>query len=188
MYWTSIFLIIAALLGSMKLNDSVALAQSDSQDKKRECLTLLEERTAATDAKDWKQLEKLAKRYLQNCKGVDDSEWYSTGYENLGAANIQLNNAMAALTASETCIDIYYRNAGCHINKVQALIKLKRLSEARNSIEIAERLLAHVTDKNERDLRETSDPLKKEVYSSKQVHLNSLKRLLDSLRRFIDKT
>jgi len=182
MYWISIFLVIAALLWSTKLNNSVAVAQADSQDKKRECITLLEEQTAALTAEDWTHLEKLAKRYLQDCKEVSDSENYSFAHESIAIANIRLNNPAAALEASKTCIDVYYTNVGCHVTKIRALINLQRVSDARASFEIAERLVAHVIEINERDLHETSDPLEKKVYAAKEHYLNAQKGLLDSIR------
>ena len=190
MYWICSFLVIAALLGSTELNNSVAVAQGGSKDKvewMNECISQLDERTAAFVARDWTQLERLAKRYLQDCKGVFDSENYSGAYEDIASANIELNNPLAALAASERCIDVYYANAGCHVSKIRALIKLSRLSEAHSEFEIAEKLIVHLIEINEENIRKTSDPSEhgialKKFYSSKNNKLKALQKLLDSIR------
>ncbi len=103
--------------------------QTGSKDKVNRCITMMNERTAAVAAQDWSHLERLANRYLQDCKGVFDSENYSWGYLHLAIAYRQRDNAMAALEASEKCIDVFYANSGCHVEKVEALLKLGRQSE-----------------------------------------------------------
>lgn len=161
---------------------SLAVAQTASEEKVQQCVTHMNERTAALAARDWFQLERLAKRYIQDCKGVLGSEDYSWAYYHIATANIQINNATAALAASEECIDIFYANAGCHVLKVDALIKLDRFAEARTEFEIAERLVPYLIKKNEGDLSETSDPLKKRLYSAKDDFLRSQQEVLDLIR------
>jgi tetratricopeptide (TPR) repeat protein len=161
--------------------------QTGSKDKMKQCITQMDARTAALVARDWPQLERFAKRYLQDCKGVFDSENYSYAYEDIAMANMELNNPAAALEASERCIDVYYANAGCHVTKVRALAKLLRLSEARSEFEIAERLIVHLIEINEENLHKTSDPSEygialRKVYSSKGNKLRALQKLLDSIR------
>lgn len=179
--WIRISLVIIALGGLIQTH-SVVAAQTGSEDNMEHCTNQMNERTAAFVARDWPQLERLAKRYLQDCKGVFDSENYSNAYLDIAIANIQLNNSAAALAASETCIDIFYANSGCHTQKVLALIKVKRFAEARTEFEIAERLVGYLIERNERDLREASQPVYKEFYSSKDYNLKAQKSLLDSIR------
>lgn len=185
MRWIRISLIVLAFLWSAKLTNSVAVVQAGNEEKARQCVTLIKEQTAALVARDWSQLERLAKQYLQDCKEVHDSEAYSGGYEHLAIANMYLGNEVAALAMSEKCINIFYGNSGCHVEKVQALIKLKRISEARDALEIAERLVAHLIDNNERHLHETHHPIYKELYSAKLYQLRAEKSLLEQIRRLV---
>lgn len=164
---------------------SAAVAQGGPNDRvewKNQCITQFKERTAALVARDWPQLERLAKRYLQDCKGAFGSEDYSIAYEHIAIANMRLNNPTAALAASAECIDTFYGNAGCHVEKVEALIYLERLAEAHTEFKIAERLVTHLIEVNERALREAYEPSEKRLYSSKDNHLRSLKEFLDSIR------
>lgn len=176
-----ISLVVAAFWGVVQTH-SIAFAQTASKEKAQHCVTQMNERAAAIAAEDWLQLDRLAKRYLQDCKGVFDSENYSNAYLDIASANIRLNNPEAALAASETCIDIFYANSGCHVRKVQALIKLKRFVEARTEFEIAERLVVYLIERNERDLREASTIGDKELYYSKDNYLKAQKSLLNSIR------
>ena len=75
-----------------------------------------------------------------------------------------------------------YANSGCHVMKVQALIKLKRFAEVRTAFEIVERLVDYLIERNEKDLREASHPVYKEFYSSKDYNLRAQKSLLDAIR------
>jgi S1-C subfamily serine protease len=159
--------------------------QTGSKDKVNRCITIMKERAAALATQDWSYLERLANRYLQNCEGSLDSEDYSEAYCHLAMAHMNRDNAMAALEASEKCIDVFYANFGCHVEKVRALLYLGRQSEARTAFEIAEKIAAHVIKINERKLSEASQPLYKELYSSKQRMLEAQKSHLDSLRRFV---
>jgi hypothetical protein len=179
--WIRISFVIAAFWASVQTH-SVAVAQTGSKDNMEQCTTQMNERAAALVAQDWPQLERLAKRYLQDCKGVFDSENYSTAYEEIAMANLQLNNPAATLVASEKCIDIFYANSGCHVNKVQALIKLKRFAEARTEFGIAERLVGYLIESNEKDLHVASHPVYKKLYSSKDRNLRAQKSLLDRIR------
>lgn len=182
MCWIRISFIVVAFLWSAKLTNFVPVVQAGNEEKARQCTTQINEQTAALVAQDWPQLERLAKRYLQDCKGVFDSEAYSGAYENIAIANMKLGNAAVALAASEKCIGVFYANSSCHVQKVQALIKLERLTEAHNELEIAERLVAHLIDNNERLLREASHPIYKELYSSKLQNLKAQKAFLDRIR------
>ena len=176
-----ISLVVAAFWGVVQTH-SIAFAQTASKEKAQQCVTQMGEQTAALVARDWPQLERLAKRYLQDCKGVFGSELYSDAYLHIAIANIQLDDSAAALAASETCIDIFYANSGCHVQKVLALIKLKRFAEALTESEIAEKLVDYLIKRNERDLREASQPVDKELYSSKDDNLKAQKSLLNSIR------
>lgn len=183
--WISISLITAAFWAFSQAH-SVALAQTPSEEKLKQCIAEMNERTAAKVANDWLQLERLAKRYLRDRKGVMDSENYSNAHSDIAAANLQIGNAAAALAAIEECIDTFYANPGCHVDKVRALIELKQSAEARIQFGIAERLVDHLIQSNESDLRRASQSLEKELCESKGRNLNAQKSYLDSLRRYLE--
>lgn len=180
--WIPIFLIIAVFWGSIQI-PPVAVAQTRLKEKKGQCLTQWQGQSLALGALDWPQLERLGKKYLQDCKGVLDSEFESAVWEHIAIANNELNNPANGLSASETCIGIFYANSSCHIQKVRALIKLKRFAEARTEFEITERLVVQLIEWNAKSLREASEPIEKEVWSSKLYNLTMQKELLNKLLR-----
>jgi hypothetical protein len=178
------FAIPGERIANLKTEKRRTLAQGegfrDKAEWKNQCYTQIAEQTAALAARDWPQLERLAKRYLQDCKAAHDSETCSKAYENIATANIQLNNPIAALAASNECIYTFYGNAGCHVKKVEALIYLERLAEAQTEFKIAERLLAHLIKVNERALRKY-EPSENGLYSIKGSYLRVQKELLDAI-------
>ena len=182
--WICIFLAIVALW-SFSQSHSSAFAQGDSKDKvgrENQCITQFNELTATLGASDWPQLERLANRFLRDCKGVLIPEHYSMAYEYLAIANMNLKNPTAALAACEKCLETFYDNIGCHTNKLEILMGLDRFPEARTEFKIAENLVTRVIEQTERALREASDPSYKELYSTKIKYLRSLEEFLDSIR------
>ena len=172
---------------------SVAIAQGEVKNEvknkeewMKECTSQINERTAALVVRDWTQLERLAKRFLQDCKGIIDTELYSSAYSDIAETNLQLSNPKAALAVSEKCIDLFYANSYCHLNKVRAFIKLKRFAEARTEFDIAEKLIGYLIQKTERELLEASHPVYKDLYSSKLLSLKAQRSHLDSIRSLID--
>jgi tetratricopeptide (TPR) repeat protein len=168
--------IILAIIGPS------ACASIYSEERVEWCLTLAKERRAASNAQDWPQLERLANQFLGDCKHFLDSKLLSKVYEDLASAHHNRGNLLAALEASEKCIDIFYTNHGCHQTKVMVLINLGRKSEALAACEIAERLIAHLIKVNQSNLRQASRPIDKERYSAEQELLEFRKKLLEGMR------
>lgn len=146
------------------------------------CIAQLEQRTAALVAQDWSELERLAERYAKTCKNVFGEEDYSSAYENMAIANVHLNNAKKALSASDSCINISYSNSGCHLLKIEALIRLKRLPDARTTLDKAERLIKHLIDLNERDLRNARTALDKELFEARLSNLSAQQSRASAIR------
>jgi len=144
--------LFSLLLVIMVVGAVDAIAQTTSEQKNQECISLIKERTAALAAKDWQQLEWLAKRYLQKCRGVHDSESLASAQEDLANAYFELGNLMAALSATEACIDLFYASPGCHVISAVVLLKLGRLQDVRAAHSIAERLVGHLITTTERYL------------------------------------
>lgn len=146
----------------------------------------MNESTSALVAQDWRQLERLARRYIQDCKGVFDSENLSLAIENIVIANMELNNIKIALEESQKCIDSYYDNLGCHVLKIEALIKLNRIPEARDEFNVAKRLLGHQLEMNEQNQQRASSQIEKEIYSTNLGKLRALESKLSRLHPKLD--
>lgn len=159
-----------------------ALAQTTSEQKSQECISLIKERTAALVANDWQQLERLAKRYLQTCRGVHDSESLANAQEDLANAYFELGNRTAALSATEACIDLFYASPGCHVRRAVLLLKLGRLRDARAALAIAEKLVGHLITTTERDLQRAAHPLERELNAAKLEKLRALESRIEALR------
>lgn len=145
-----------------------------------ECLDNINERNAAIDARDWESVQQLAGRYIKLCKGVFDSEVLSGVYDNLSAASSETGNITLSLTHSEKCIQTFYRNTSCHISRVLALVKLKRIAEARKYIDITERLVRH-------NLANAKEYYRNEqFYDAKISHYQTELSLLEDLKKVTD--
>jgi len=163
-----------------------ALAQATSEQKAYECVSLIKERTAARAADDWQQLERLAKRYLQTCKGVHNSEDLANAQEDISTAYFELGNLTAALSVAEACISLYYASPGCHVRRVVVFLELGRLRDARAALAVAEKLVAHLITNTENDLQRDAHPLDRELNSAKLNYLRSLESRIDQLRRQVN--
>ncbi len=153
---------------------SVAWSAAESKDatlQKQRCIEQINQRTAALVAEDWSVLERLAQQYAKTCKSVFDNDDHSKAYEHIAIANVRMNNGKKALAASDRCINIAFSNSGCHLQKVEALIQLKRHSEAKALLERTEKLVQHRISITERDLRDARAPLEKELLEARLKEL-----------------
>lgn len=139
--------------------------------KKEQCVSRKNEQTAALVAEDWESLMRIAKSYVTNCKGIFDheniyTEWLSDAHENIVIANNRLGKFKDALVASEACTKAYYDHPGCYVAKAEALIALGRRTEAVKSLDIAERLTLHASERARWDLDHARSELDKEVHTA----------------------
>ncbi|HJY05203.1 MAG TPA: hypothetical protein VJ323_02745 [Bryobacteraceae bacterium] len=138
------------------------------------CAEQLEQRTAALLARDWLQLEILAKRYLHTCSGVVGSEKLADAHWSIAVAKLEAGQYPESLRASDDCIQVFNSNPGCHLAKTEALVGLKRLNEARAALEMTERLTEHLIESAERD-HSVAQGAGEEMY---QARLNEFRGLL----------
>ena len=150
-------------------------AEEGSRAKQKACISQINQRTAALVSEDWSELERLAERYVKTCKNAFDDDDYdsSSAYEQIAIANVKLNNIIKALAASESCISTFYSNSGCHLQRIEALIRLKRLTEARASLDKTEKLIKHLIELADRDIRDARSELEKELFLSRLSNLNA---------------
>lgn len=172
------FLLAHAMISTAWSADS----SEESAAQKKTCIAQINQRTAALVSQDWSELERLAERYAKTCKNVFDQEDYSSAYEQIAIANVKLSNAKKALAASDSCIGISYSNSGCHLQKIEALVQLKRLTDARASLDKAERLIKHLMELNERDLRDARTALDKELFEARLNNLNAQQSHASAIR------
>jgi len=158
-------------------------ADQSRVDAIRRCTSQLNERTAALVARDWNHLDRLARQYLASCKAAVDSEEYSNAFVHVAMASLGLGNIPAALSASDSCIATYYANSECHISKLNALIAAGRLTEAKSTFSVAERLVEHSLESTQRRLRDATDASERDLHTSQLQNLNAQRGLLDALRR-----
>lgn len=156
---------LAAALLSLSIVSTTSAADPAAVNQKHEdaCIAQMKERTATFVAQDWSQLERLAERYLKTCKDIFGAEDSSNAYGEIAMSNIELGNARKALSASDKCISTFYANPRCHLERVQALIKLERLPDAKSALDKADRLIKHATDLGRRDLKSARTALESEL-------------------------
>jgi tetratricopeptide (TPR) repeat protein len=173
---------------------STTYSANKANDKKEEelyaqrekCISLMNERTAAYSAEDWINLERLSRNYISCCKKVHDPRNIANAYGDIACANNELKKYNIALKESNKGIIEYYAETGCHIQKVVALIGLKRLKEAIEELKIAEKLAIHIKEENQRDLNNSNNSEQdNELYRSRDnlydAQLGHIKALKDNL-------
>jgi hypothetical protein len=136
---------------------------------------------AAIAVGDWKQLDRLGERYNVKCIGVFGIAENATGHEQIASANVELGNFRKALTASERCVATYYATTGCHLSKARALIGLKRMTDAKASLALADKLIEH-------RIRSISDELAADQSAAKTKDLQSALGLLQAHSRLVAST
>jgi hypothetical protein len=150
--------------------------------RKNECISRRNEETAALVAKDWENLDILARAYVRECKDVFDPQWLSRAHENIAIAKNAQGKFKDALVASNECAKAYYGSPGCHIQKSSALIALGKKAEALKSLDISERLAHHGLEGAKRNLNQAYYELDKELYTSIISEHESQLYLIDSMR------
>jgi hypothetical protein len=140
------------------------------------------ERTAALVARDWPQLEKIARNYIQVCQGGCDAASLSYAFAGIAIANLEMFRFLDALESANSCIESYYANPLCHFLKVKALIAIDRIVEAQATFRIAERLVSHSLSKTESDLRSDSDSSYRESLLAYKNEYEAIEKQLNSLR------
>jgi len=93
-----------------------------------------------------------------------------------------MHHAQDALEAANSCIKTYYANPGCHFQKAQALLALNRLIEARDLLDIAERLAKSSIEQNDSALRTTYNSSERELYLALKNEYEFQLRLIKALR------
>ncbi|MGA2228214.1 MAG: hypothetical protein ABSH41_27590 [Syntrophobacteraceae bacterium] len=129
----------------------------------QECIEQMKNENAAYAAKDWPQLERIARRVIQSCSGIDP-DIVASAYQNISTACNETNRPKEALDAAVSCIEFSYAySAGCHIEKIRALMALGRFAEAKASLEIAERLLRQLLSQTELCIRNARSSSEREL-------------------------
>jgi tetratricopeptide (TPR) repeat protein len=162
------------------LPSSLATAQSRSIQAREACVEEIENATTALRAKDWRQLERIAKRMIQTCSG--DTSQVSAGYEHLSNAYNRMHRPKEAFDTAVSCIDFSYRySSGCQIQKAVALEALGRFAEARATLEIAERLARQALSQTESDIQDAHAELR--LYNARKGYYQAQQRLIDILKK-----
>jgi hypothetical protein len=174
--------VLAAVLNLQMLNawsagPSEVLASSAPM-----CISLVSHRTAAMQANDWSQVERLAEESIRTCTNFMDTEALAGSYESVSTASFEQNNFKKALSTSEICISIYYALPECHLRKVQVLIALRRFPEAKATLDKVDRLIAHVASTKKAEMITARTAGDRKLVASKLEFLDAQKSLASALR------
>jgi hypothetical protein len=157
-------------------------AHSASAQTIERCIEQKRERTAAVNARDWPNLDRLSKRYVQSCRGVTGAQDISNAYEDIARANRRRHRAQDALEAANMCVTTYYANPGCHLEKAQAMLALNRLIEARDILDVTERLLKSALTENDLAFRSAYHSLERELHLTIKKNYEAQLGLVEDLR------
>ena len=141
-------------------------AQSPSERKQADCIAKINDRTAALVAQDWTELERRAEEYSRHCKGAFSADDDSRALENIALANFRQGNWKKAIAAGDACLRLSFSNSGCHIWRIEALFASGKVGDARSSLDRFDRLLAHLIERNDKEVSAARSALDKELYES----------------------
>ena len=161
-------------------------AQKESLEikQKRQCIDLVNQQTAAFVAEDWEQLNRIAMKFINSCKEVYTARDLASGYSSQATALNRLGRPREALIAADSCIGIYYPDPTCHLERVYALIGLKRFSQVRGALGVTERLAKHNLETAENNLNSpTVDDLEKELFRSEINLFKSILNKIEALKK-----
>ena len=99
-------------------------------------------------------------------------------------AYLKIGNAKKSVSVGETCIKFFYTNTGCHIWKVEGLIALKRMDEARTSLDKAEKLIRHLIQTQRREISHARSNGDIELINAKLEELNAQKEQAEAIRLY----
>ncbi len=174
---------VLVLTGVLLIVSMPASARDDTYEKQMKCVEHINQRTAATVAGDFEELARLSERYLITCKNIFGDEDYSTAYKDLTYAYFKLGNSRKAVSIGEACIKFFYSNSGCHMWRIESLLALKRVNEAKVALERTEKLIMHLIELRTRELQTTTATIDLELLNAKLNELRAQKAHAESIRR-----
>jgi hypothetical protein len=150
------------------------------------CITVRQSASAAMQARDWVALERFAQRIITTCQSTLAQPYYrASEYSTLAMAQVELGKATAALATSNRCLDETYAEPNCHVTKVDALILLRRTTEAKSATERAMRVTTEAMARVEREHAEGT--LSDDVYQLRlDVYKSYWGAILSTVRRLFE--
>ncbi|HTQ35642.1 MAG TPA: hypothetical protein VMH77_01290 [Steroidobacteraceae bacterium] len=162
----------------------IRAAQDDGVDSGTQpsCVDATKQTTNAMLARDWPQLREQAQRMLQACGNKADSTTRASAYKAIASADRALKLPTEALAAANACIGASYDDAGCHIERAQALLLLDQRDEARASLVTAEHVAQSGLDAAAKSLDEAGSDAERDLATSRLDISRAEKNLATQLR------
>ena len=103
-----------------------------------ECLAAVTLTRSATEAKDWPNVQRLARRELELCNASKLPAYMrANSYSRLANAQFKLERYADALKAADDCVTMYYRSPTCHYLRYTSLVMLGRVDDALKEMQVA---------------------------------------------------
>lgn len=144
-----------------------ATSQTSTNNALRVCSSLLDQRSIATSAMDWKNVVKLSGRFIDECSDVVDAETIGEAYGDQGEGYLQIGEAGFALRAADKCIEVFYPSVICHKSRYESLMQLGRSDAAKESYFILINILEKLIPSIKNDISMTKDRLAKRLLNSR---------------------
>jgi len=155
---------------------------SEDSHYEAECIEQINERTAAINVRDWRQLERIAMRFVQSCNGVLPSKEIATAYADAAGANKEMGRFKEALNHANAGIDLNYLVTANHLERMEALFALSQIQEAKDSFRVAEYLIQLAMERNVTELQRVQSDLEKRLVLSEKSLYESQLRFLNKYR------
>ena len=164
------FALIIALFTAFTIN-----AEAGNADQMNRCSDLVRQRSAALTVRDWNNLERLAKKYIVDCKTVVGDESLSYAYLDIATSLFERSRYKEAIEAADAGINLKYDDPGNHLIKARAYMMLKDNQNAIENLNKTEKIAQLALNNCQEELKYADSNNMKMINS----HMNYLKSMLE---------
>ena len=158
-----------------------------------ECTEQIKERTAALQMRDWPQVDRITRRFIQSCSGVSNRRDIASAYGDVAFANFEMGQFDEALAQANAGIATQYLEPSSHLEKVKALLALNKTTEAKEGFKVADHVFHLAIERNNAklqtarfDFERESHLVDSDLYKSKLYFLKSELKLLESELKYLE--
>ncbi len=128
-------------------------AEPDAHRETQDCTERSRETTVEVQLQNWPQVDTLARDSIRKCSGVYDKREMAKAYSAIALANNEMGRFTEGLAQANTGISMDYQETSNHLEKVRALLALKKIAEAKEAFRIADEIIHLAIKRNDDELR-----------------------------------
>lgn len=159
--------VIAAVLTVPALTQAKQKSNQETQD----CTERRRETTVEVQLQNWSRVETLARDSIRKCSGVYDNREMAKTYSTVALANNEMGRFTEGLVQANTGISLDDQETSNHLEKVRALLALKKTADAKEAFRIADEVIHLAIKRNDDELRTArSDEERQMLTTDRTLH------------------